>query len=66
MRMAALDREAIIDEYGELIALYYKTKIIVIEAERENKQQELSAPAIVEARNAFDHIMRVEAVLYEI
>lgn len=43
--------------------LYPKVKAHIISSEKRDKENRLSIPAINELRNAFDHMMRVQAVI---
>ena len=52
------------EKYRRLTSLYFKVKDYVIASEKADEEQRLSVTALNELRNAFDHDMRVKAVLY--
>jgi hypothetical protein len=64
MSLTAAEKTEIEHGFAELTSLYHRVKLYVITSEKVSGENRLSAPAINELRNAFDHLMRIHAVLY--
>lgn len=65
MPLSPEEQSIIYDKYKELVEFYYaKAREIIVAHERLTEDQKLCMPAITETRSAFEHIMRVKALIF--
>lgn len=65
MPLSQDEQDQILEKYKELVGFYFsKAREIIVAHERLSEDQKLCIPAIMELRSAFEHIMRVKALLY--
>jgi hypothetical protein len=64
MALSTEEEETLKRGFAELVILYRRTKRFIFASEKISGDNRLSAPAINELRNAFEHTMRVSAVMY--
>ena len=64
MGLTANEKKEIETELAQLVQLYRRVKLYLFASEKVSGGNRISAPAINELRNAFEHHMRVAAVMY--